>query len=275
MCIRDRAQALELLQALDEPALYTELLQGCRQLPGGGLRGNRLFPGGAWKRDFTSHHLYDLLVLISLAPAQAAVHPSLRRSEITTLRLRCAPPLQLPSVIDNLPALTRLNVSHKELPTLPDAVGRLAGLHILDVRYNRLSVLPTVVGSLRSLRTLLLDFNPLQQVTDVIGGVSMLRELSLTSTSISWLPEAMQSLERLERLDLARCQALTSLPEWVWRLPSLKHLSLRSTRLRPTIRQIADAPRLEILELNRRLFRNLQRTRTEIQEVRPKLVLRI
>ncbi|MFT4976037.1 MAG: hypothetical protein ACI8S6_001932 [Myxococcota bacterium] len=264
------AQAVELAAALGEPELFSELLRGC-QLTEGTLRGNNLFPGGDWKTRMSAVSLSSLLALIAHAPAAARIHPSLRREAVCVLRVEVRRDLDFPDAVSRLRSLHRLNLRGNALAELPESITRFPGLLSLELAQNRLVGLPEPVTRLATLRSLDLSFNPLAALHGAIGRLAALEHLSLVSCELTELPEGMRQLERLVSLNLSRARRLRCLPPVVYALPALRHLSLRSSRIRLSIADVARLESLETLELNRGLYRDPAGIRAELRRLRPGL----
>lgn len=61
---------------------------------------------------------------------------------------------RLSAVLERLPQLKHLNLSHNQLTSIPDSIGRLTELHSLDLSHNNLSNLPESLKDLSQLKVL-------------------------------------------------------------------------------------------------------------------------
>ena len=224
-------QAVELVCALRDPALFSELLSGC-QAQDGVLKGNQLFPTGGWQTAPDPIVLELLLTLILHAPPAAQIDDELRRDRLSTLRLSCAGQAPLPAGMSRLTALRHLSLAGNMLIKLPETLTEMTQLRCLDLRHNRLTSFPAVVLSMSGLTELRMDFNSLQALPVDIHRLSRLETISLIGNPLTELPSTLAALENLEQLDLSRT-SLRTLPPMLARLPRLSTLRLRSTRMRP------------------------------------------
>lgn len=268
-------QAVELTAALGDPGLYSELLRGCR-LVEGTLMGNALFPGGDWQTRMSAVSLRGLLSLIATAPEAAALHPSLRRGAIDTLRIGVRQGLDIPHDAAALTALTTVNLRGSGLRDLPDSITHLAAAERLELSQNKLSTLPEPVTRMARLRLLDLSFNPLSDgLPAAIGRLAALESLVLVGTQLTDLPAELGRLERLRKLDLSRTMTMRALPAAVFRLPALEVLVLRGSRIRVRAEDVAQLPALKTLQVNRGLYRDARYTREQLCAARPGLVVNL
>ena len=266
-------QAIELVCALGEPAVFTALMAGCRA-PDGVLQGNSLFPAGGSQTAPDPLVLESLLTLILHAPPTAEIHDELRRDRLSALRLLCSGQAPLPPGMSRLTALRHLSLAGSMLSSLPDTLAELSQLRCLDLRHNRLARFPTVLLALSGLNELRMDFNALELLPDDIHRLRGLETLSLIGNPLTGLPDGMAALENLEQLDLSRTN-LRTLPPVLARLPRLSTLRLRSTRMRPPPEQLARFPALTHLEVNRGAFRDFRAARHRYLDACPGLIINL
>ena len=266
-------QAVELVCALGEPAVFTDLLSGCRA-PDGVLQGNSLFSAGDSQSGPDPLVLELLLTLILHAPPTAQIHDELRRDRLSALRLLCAGQAPLPPGMSRLTALRHLSLAGSMLSSLPETLAELTQLRSLDLRHNRLVRFPAVLLELSELTELRMDFNALESLPADIHRLRGLKTLSLIGNPLVRLPDGLASLDNLEQLDLSRT-SMRTLPPVLARLPRLSTLRLRSTRMRPSPEQLARFPALKHLEVNRGAFRDVRAARDRYLEVCPGLTINL
>ena len=140
----------------------------------------------------------------------------------------------LPSSIDNLTMLRRLQLQSNDIASLPPEIGNLSNLVSLTLHGNRLTSVPSQIGKLDRLTNLTLSRNRLTSVPPEIGGLPALQSLRLggyglaggtTWNQVTSLPPEIGNLTNLVELDLVN-NALTSLPPEIGRLRNLKVLEL-------------------------------------------------
>jgi len=98
---------IELARALDEPAVFETLLEGCSIDKEGKLCRNNIFTGTGPAQPYLD---YALVNLIGYAPKNTKVDKSLEHSKVKTLDFKKYPWLELPSGLANLPNLTSLDL---------------------------------------------------------------------------------------------------------------------------------------------------------------------
>ena len=157
----------------------------------------------------------------------------------------------VPSWVESLTSLTRLDLSGNRLTSLPKSLGNLTSLTELDLSGNRLTSLPKSLGNLRALTTLSLGrpFNPVGTWA-FYTGVSMRKILSAT---------AIEDFDELETVSLSRLSAvsqkasgnrLTSLPKSLGNLTSLTKLDLSGNRLTSLPKSLGNLTSLTKLDLS-------------------------
>ena len=152
-------------------------------------------------------------------------------------------PIEILALADTLEIL---DLSGNHLNRLPKEFGQLKQLKILFLSQNQFSVLPEVLsdcpnlqmigfksnsikfvpeGSLpKTTRWLILTDNRIEQLPDAIGDLVGLQKCMLAGNLLKKLPENMQSCVNIELLRISANQ-LTSLPDWLLRLPKLAWLA--------------------------------------------------
>lgn len=155
-----------------------------------------------------------------------------------------------------------LSLAGKGLTMLPDELFAFRNLAKLDLTHCRLRELPDRLGELTQLRELVLKGNGLQRLPDSIGELTELRSLDLEANCLVDLPPSLERCTKLQRLVLTnnpysyvrrsfggwhRVALMWKLPEVVFRLPALEHLSFDQTFVRslPDGRPASEALRME------------------------------
>jgi hypothetical protein len=112
---------------------------------------------------------------------------------------------KLPSTLGNLKQVKSLTINLYEVPT---------------------SFLPNELGEMKSLERLVINRMEMRMIPDSIGNLRNLRVLDLCQTSIRTLPSSIGALHLLEELSCEECWELSSIPDEMCNLSSLKRLAL-------------------------------------------------
>jgi Leucine-rich repeat (LRR) protein len=163
----------------------------------------------------------------------------------------------LPEAIGSLTQLRSLDLSHNQLTALPEAIGSLTQLRSLDLSHNQLTRLPVQLSNLTLLKNLDVFGNQLTSLPRWLSNLTQLEELGLTGNNLAALPDRFDELRNMKRLYVGDSRSglplkqlpvcirkwkklkliwalnceLTSLPEWIGELTSLKDLSLDDNHL--------------------------------------------
>ncbi|CAL5065082.1 unnamed protein product [Urochloa decumbens] len=146
------------------------------------------------------------------------------------------------SVVNMLPSLQFLYLSHCQLSTSPDSLlhSNLTSLQTLDISYNSIykPIEPNWFWDLTSLKELYIHSNQFYGPFPYgIGNMTSMVNLSLAMNSlVGMIPSSMKNLCNLEELYLTANNINGSITEFIHRLPScsshkLKSLSLCDTNL--------------------------------------------
>ncbi|KAJ8014053.1 hypothetical protein DPEC_G00036260 [Dallia pectoralis] len=133
-----------------------------------------------------------------------------------------------PKCLLKLPDLDELDLSRNQLKKLPGLIGDLVSLRWLDLHSNQLEVLPDTFGQLMSLSHLNLSNNRLTSagLPHSLGNLTRLRSLNLGLNQLDALPGTMVGLRGLQELGLFD-NLLTSLPECVQVLTNITRLNTK------------------------------------------------
>ena len=185
----------------------------------------------------------------------------------------------VPEWLENLPALTVLDLNGNQLFQLPEWLGNLTTLHSLNLAGNPIYLtLPESIGNLSALTTLNLAGSQLTALPESIGNLSALTTLSLGGTGLCALsvlpesianltelttlrvrgtgkvglttvPESLRALTKLTTLDLSGNQ-LTTVPEWFGTLTKLTTLDLSGNQLTTIPESLRGLTKLTTLDLS-------------------------
>jgi Leucine-rich repeat (LRR) protein len=143
----------------------------------------------------------------------------------------------IPEWIGCFTRLKHLGLSGNQLEELPEGIFQLSQLQSLDLGYNRLENIPNSMCDLTRLETLEVIGNKLQSLPDSLTELRKLKVLWLgefadegDGNPLGHVPECIRSLKQLELLGLSNC-SLTSLPDWLEELHSLKTLQVYANQL--------------------------------------------
>ncbi|MEO8357943.1 MAG: COR domain-containing protein [Chloroflexota bacterium] len=150
-------------------------------------------------------------------------------------------------LLDQLPHLESLDLSHNQLMLLPESLGKLTLLQSLDLSVNNLDELPTWLSKLTQLRTLNLRSNNLTEVPEWIGNLTQLQSLDLSQNNLITLPESLRHLTELISLNLSS-NNLVEVPQWFEDFTQLQTLDLsgnETTSLPETLGQLIQLQSLD------------------------------
>uniref|UniRef100_A0A673ADR8 Leucine rich repeat containing 18a n=1 Tax=Sphaeramia orbicularis TaxID=375764 RepID=A0A673ADR8_9TELE len=113
---------------------------------------------------------------------------------------------KLPADIGKFSSLQWLDLHSNKLESLPESIGNLTGLTYLNLCNNRLTSagLPSTLGCLTSLRSLNLGMNRLDTLPTSMAALDSLQELGLFDNLFITLPEFVNILPNLTKLNTKR-----------------------------------------------------------------------
>ncbi len=139
---------------------------------------------------------------------------------------------ELPSSLDSLKNLVKLNMYNNKLTVLHDDVRELSYLVELDLSSNKLTEVHDGIAGLKFLHHLNLNKNEIKTLPAKFGDLENLTELYLRNNYIKEFPTSVARLKKLEKLDLA-LNELTDLPVEIANLVNLKELILVGNEISP------------------------------------------
>ncbi|GFP80763.1 putative disease resistance protein rga4 [Phtheirospermum japonicum] len=157
--------------------------------------------------------------------------------------------------LPKLPSLRTLNISCSSVALLTSItfLTSLTSLKLFD--FPELDVFPGgFLQNHKALKDLKLGALPIRTLSNVFGNLPALKTLSLDDcANLEFLPEGLKYLNSLERLDINRCDSLSSFPATMLEsLPSLRWLSFQHCKkLIPLTGSMNRAPALQSLLINR------------------------
>ena len=122
------------------------------------------------------------------------------------------------NTIDDILALTKLDLSDNDLTSIPPEIGSLTNLTHLGLFDNDLTSLPPEIGNLTNLTYLSFSWNRLISIPPEIGNLTNLIYLILSDNDLTSIPPEIGNLTKLKTLNLYG-NKLTSLPFEIDRLP--------------------------------------------------------
>ncbi|XP_006820661.1 leucine-rich repeat-containing protein 40-like [Saccoglossus kowalevskii] len=135
--------------------------------------------------------------------------------------------------INQLSALTVLDIHDNELSSLPETIGELSNLQRLNLSHNKLVSLPSELFSLVNLVLLHVQHNELCELGDELGSLINLEDLELHvgNNQLSELSkEHLQYLSNISVLDV-RDNRIKTIPDEVVSLQALQRLDLTNNEL--------------------------------------------
>lgn len=162
----------------------------------------------------------------------------------------------LPGEIALLPNLKELSLASNNINYLPNNIADCKALEELDLTSNPIAELPISVTKIRTLRILRLESTNIKEIPNEIGNLSNLEELSFQYNHNTSFPTNIAKLTKLSTLvintdDKVDCSEIIAI---VGKMPSLKHLNIRSKTLKVFPKTFANLKNLEELDLT---FANL------------------
>ncbi|XVE80863.1 hypothetical protein DITRI_Ditri15bG0015000 [Diplodiscus trichospermus] len=161
-------------------------------------------------------------------------------SSLLTLELiKCKGLTSLPSGLGTCTSLQKLNIRDcTNLKSIPEDVGQLRSLQDLYIKdcQNLKSFSEESLGYLTRLKKL--ELGPFSKELEEFPGLSSIRHLhsSLKKLTLNgWkklssLPDQLQHLTALERLEILNFSGVKALPDWLGSLSSLQSLEIRSCK---------------------------------------------
>nr|XP_043901488.1 leucine-rich repeat-containing protein 18 [Solea senegalensis] len=167
---------------------------------------------------------------VTLKAAKKAVQKTpegLRRLTYSKLRMAA-----FPVCLVKLPNLHELQLCRNLMRELPENLGNLSSLKWLDLHTNKLESVPESIGKLVALTHLNLSNNCLTSagLPSTLGSLSKLKTLNLGLNKLDSLPPSMEALESLEELSLFD-NLFTTIPEFIDALPNLTKLNTKRNPL--------------------------------------------
>ncbi|XP_022101656.1 leucine-rich repeat-containing protein 40-like isoform X2 [Acanthaster planci] len=178
------------------------------------------------------------------------------QTDLVKLILACNKLQELSNDIQQLPALTVLDVHDNVLTSLPPAIGELLNLQRLNVSHNKLTSLPPELFQLRHLLLFHLEHNDLTELPEGIGEFIHLEELNLSHNKLTTLPYTVGHLAKLKTLNISNNQ-ITSLPSSMGMLKAVRILEASNNKLPEIPTEVGDMKSLEQLFLQHNVLSGL------------------
>ena len=187
-------------------------------------------------------------------------------------RLKDAPTDNLPFVLEQVPCLTRLNVSDCRLFVFPPALLLLEKLEDLNISNNHITELPPdwsstclkhlkiadnelgqgssfgVIGKLSSLETLDISGNNLNEFPASVRYLKFLRSVNMSNNPVKEFPVGMGEIQTLETFKGSTCE-LNEFPSFLIQLHKIKNIELERNKIK-TIPENCSLLSLSKLELS-------------------------
>ena len=188
------------------------------------------------------------------------------------LNLTKAPTERLSLVLQQLPCLTKLNVSECRLFTFPPALLQLEKLTDLNISNNHITELPPewnntclkhlkiadndlgqgssfgVIAKLSSLETLNVSGNNLTNVPVSVRCLQFLRNLDISNNPVKEFPASMEKIQTLEIFKGSACE-LNEFPSFLLQLRKIKDIELEKNKIK-TLPEGHSLPCLKKLKLS-------------------------
>ena len=125
--------------------------------------------------------------------------------------------------------LVYINLDRNTIRDLPDQLP--IRLRWLRLNGNGLASLPDAIGSLADLRRIYLNDNALASLPASFASLGALEDVALANNRLEAFPEVLLGLASLRNLDLRGNAGITSLPEGIGGMKSLRTLTLAGCRI--------------------------------------------
>jgi internalin A len=155
----------------------------------------------------------------------------------------------LPDWLAQLPCLETLIAIRSELSAIPDTLAQSPTLQSLSLSSNQISVIPDALAQCSALQSLNLSSNQISVIPDALAQCSALQSLNLSSNQISVIPDALGQCSALQSLNLNSNQ-ISVIPDALGQCSSLQSLNLNSNQISVIPDAIAQCPALQTLNLN-------------------------
>ena len=149
-----------------------------------------------------------------------------------------------------------LNLSKKKINIIPSEIQYLTNLQKLDLNYNYINIIPSEIQYLTNLQELYLSYNNLIIISSKIQYLTNLQKLKLSDNSINIIPSEIQYLTNLQNLDLCK-NNIKIIPNEIQYLTNLQELYLDSNNINIITNEIQYLTNLEILELTKNQINNI------------------
>lgn len=154
---------------------------------------------------------------------------------------------EIPAEVFELEQLKILSLKYNLLTSIPDSISQLRNLTKLRLGCNQLTSIPKSISELKRITYLGLQKNKLTVFPESITQLQNLTEAYLWGNEYSCIPESIAQLKELIKLHIdARSR---SIPEAIYRLSSLKRLSLPGKQITEISSKIQKLENLEELDL--------------------------
>ena len=178
-----------------------------------------------------------------------------RCRKLKDLNLTQGPTENLSLVLQQLPYLTKLNVSECHLFVFPPALLQLEKLTDLNISNNHMTELPnnwnnsclkhlniadnelgqdssfSVIAKLSSLETLNVSGNSLNDVPGSIRCLKFLRDLNISNNPVKEFPASMEKIHTLETFIGSSCE-LNNFPSFLLQLHKIKNIELEKNKIK-------------------------------------------
>ncbi|XP_038048350.1 leucine-rich repeat-containing protein 40-like [Patiria miniata] len=178
------------------------------------------------------------------------------QTDLVKLILACNKLQEISNDIQQLPALTVLDVHDNVLTSLPPAIGELLNLQKLNISHNKITSLPSEMFQLRHLLSFHVEHNDLTELPEGIGEFIHLEELNLSHNKLTTLPYTAGHLGKLKTLNVSDNQ-LTSLPTSMGMLKAVRILEASNNKLPEIPTEVGDMKSLEQLYLQHNVLSGL------------------
>jgi len=124
------------------------------------------------------------------------------KDSVYSLDLRREKLYAIPSIVYELPNLTKLNLSKNKLELLNDSLSLLKNLSHLDLSNNKMKAIPYAIFQLEALTQLSFGMNQIDRIPDEIVYLKNLESLDMYDNAIQYFSPKLKELPKLKKLDI-------------------------------------------------------------------------
>ena len=136
---------------------------------------------------------------------------------------------EIPQEVLAYPALNEFYFVRNKLAHVPAGLWGVPSLRYVNLDGNMIDEIGDEIGAATSLKWLRLNGNRLESLPKAVSQLGDLRRIYLQNNELKAVPPALMGLAKLEDIALDGNPGITSVPEWMLEMPSLRNVGLSGT----------------------------------------------